>query len=208
MFKYLFLATALLVASTNSADYRPFISTQLAKAIMLSDNVPDDNQPKKLCDGSGWIKHMDGHKTPCPGCEACEGDEPTAGCQCGCGKPDCKCSVSSSCETKAVAEPKPTLFIYHMGADWCPPCVRLKRETWSDAELKKFMSDNGVELYTFDNDKPEHAKYFEYYNVSTLPTIIILRSDDLNNPIESTVGFKDSKAIQALLKSKMTPDEQ
>ena len=95
-----------------------------------------------------------------------------------------------------------------MGADWCPPCVRLKRETWSNTELKKFMLDSGVELYTFDNDNPEHAKYFEYYNVSTIPTIIILRSDDLDNPIESTVGFKDSEAVQTLLKSKMTPNER
>lgn len=206
MFKYFIIATGLLIASTDTADYRPFISTQLAKAITLNSVVPDDSAPKKRCDGSGWIEHADGHKTPCPGCTACEGQDPQSGCDCGCGKPNCDCqSRSGSCGIKvddqklvADAKPKTKLLVYHMGADWCGPCVKLKDETWSNADLKKFMSDKGVELYEFDNENPEHQKFFEYYEISSLPTIIILKPDDLNNPRKSVIGFHDHEAMRAL----------
>lgn len=28
--------------------------------------------PSSKCDGSGYITHGDGHRTPCPGCDACK----------------------------------------------------------------------------------------------------------------------------------------
>lgn len=36
------------------------------------NDVPDDEDDVQKCDGSGYITHGDGHKTPCPGCENCE----------------------------------------------------------------------------------------------------------------------------------------
>ena len=55
-------------ATSDSYNYRPYISTNLAKATMVE--VVDVIEEK--CDGSGWIIHGDGHRTPCPGCEACQ----------------------------------------------------------------------------------------------------------------------------------------
>lgn len=36
------------------------------------ESIPDDEDDVQKCDGSGYITHGDGHKTPCPGCENCE----------------------------------------------------------------------------------------------------------------------------------------
>lgn len=84
-----------LSADTN---YRPYISTNLAKAIMTDK----EEVIQEKCDGSGWITHGDGHKTECPGCSACQGNNPkpdpepekpevTYRCKCDSGKTYCNC---------------------------------------------------------------------------------------------------------------------
>lgn len=58
------------IFSTSTSDgynYRPYISTNLAKATMIEPAEIIEDQ----CDGSGWITHGDGHKTECPGCSKC-----------------------------------------------------------------------------------------------------------------------------------------
>ena len=64
------LASILTLSAYGSGyeiNFRPYISTNLAKVIMVD---VDDNT--EVCDGSGWITHGDGHKTECPGCSACK----------------------------------------------------------------------------------------------------------------------------------------
>ena len=48
------------------SNFRPYISTNLAKVVILGDTEVTEG-----CDGSGWITHGDGHKTECTGCAAC-----------------------------------------------------------------------------------------------------------------------------------------
>lgn len=66
------LASALVTfnffGTEGKINYRPYISTNLAKVIM----VDKEDVVEEKCDGSGWITHGDGHKTECPGCSACE----------------------------------------------------------------------------------------------------------------------------------------
>jgi len=57
----------------NNPEYRAYIATRLAEAILDNPVVVDDEIEEELCDGSGWITQGDGHKTECPGCDACEG---------------------------------------------------------------------------------------------------------------------------------------
>ena len=84
------------VAGVN--NYRPYISTNLAKVIMADK----EEVIEEKCDGSGWITHGDGHKTECPGCSACQGNDPkpapepetpeaTYRCKCDSGKSYCNC---------------------------------------------------------------------------------------------------------------------
>ena len=53
--------------TTDNPNFRPYISTNLAKATMVEpvEVIKDE------CDGSGWIIQGDGHKTECPGCSKC-----------------------------------------------------------------------------------------------------------------------------------------
>lgn len=71
------LASALVgfgfTASNQEVNYRPYISTNLAKVVMTDS---DDEVVEEKCDGSGWITHGDGHKTECPGCSACKNNTP------------------------------------------------------------------------------------------------------------------------------------
>ena len=67
------LASTLVTFSVSGFNnYRPYISTNLAKVIMADK----EEVVEEKCDGSGWITHGDGHKTECPGCSACQGNDP------------------------------------------------------------------------------------------------------------------------------------
>jgi len=57
----------------SNPEHRGFVSTRMAKAVMQMPVIDEDEEDEveELCDGSGWIVHGDGHKTPCPGCKAC-----------------------------------------------------------------------------------------------------------------------------------------
>lgn len=195
MFRYLLLATVIFASSVGITNYRPYVATRLAKAIMLNGTAPDNDVVAK-CDGSGWITQGDGHLTRCPGCEACEGDgsigqkpvaEPT--------------SIDEPKQEPAIV--KHDLLVYHMGANWCTPCNQMKNQTWNNKTLKKFMVDNGVKLSILDIDNPDHSKFFKYYKVVSLPTIIVLRSDDLNNPRQFMAGFMDHQSVQNILISEL-----
>lgn len=63
----------------SDPEYRAFISTRIAESVISYEGDEDEEIVEELCDGSGWIVHGDGHKTPCPGCDACDnnGEEPT-----------------------------------------------------------------------------------------------------------------------------------
>ena len=56
----------------SNPEYRAYISTRLADAIIEYDILTDEVVVEEQCDGSGWITQGDGHRTECPGCDACE----------------------------------------------------------------------------------------------------------------------------------------
>ena len=174
-------AAGIILFSNSPADevnYHPYISTQMAKVIMLSDEDSPQPQPdddETLCDGSGWITHGDGHKTPCPGCDAC--------------KP----------QTKAVVE-EPDYFIYHMGAEWCSYCVKMVRETWPNEDLKSKIEETNGKLFIFDYDDPDHKKMFDFYKVKRYPTILLVdkASGDLILKVE---GYQKASDMIRIINS-------
>lgn len=161
------------VTDSNN-NYRPYISTSLAKTIMTNNNPSPDEPVEEKCDGSGWITHGDGHKTPCPGCSACQGGGSVE-------------AADTNTDEATVAESE--YVIYHFGAKWCGPCQRLKAETWANDAVKSKISSLDAALYILDADDPDDKKFFEYYGVSRYPTVIFVRRDDLENPIHKFSGF-------------------
>jgi thiol-disulfide isomerase/thioredoxin len=186
--KYLMVLMALLFVGcdiphqeTSKINYRPYISTSMAKVVML-DNTPDDVDPvEEQCDGSGWITHGDGHRTPCPGCEAC-------------GKGDFA--------EKAITE-ESKYIIYHFGAKWCAPCEKMKAQTWSDTGVKEAIAAEDAELYFLDADNKEHKEFFKFYKVSRYPTVIFVAREDLNNSIHKSEGYVGPNDMIKMIGSKL-----
>lgn len=234
MFRNLLIASTLLVATTLAySEYRPFIATRLAKAIMQNPDIAPEESDEEICDGSGFITHGDGHRTPCPGCKACQKNEPVNNdvCQCGCGQEGCTCQAQGkfgqcTCgkeapateegeaevevlpapagEQEPVAEAKSSdLMVYHFGAEWCPPCVKMKQTTWKDATLMKWMADKGIQFNKFDADTPAHKEYFDYYRIVELPTILVVDRDSANSPKRQLVGFFSANTMLRILKEEV-----
>lgn len=156
----------------HSNKMRAYQATRLAVAAMNNPDTAPDEADEELCDGSGWITQGDGHRTECPGCSACK-------------KKD----------GQVAADMEPEYNVYHFGAEWCSPCVKMKKETWPDPKMVKFLKDKKVKLFMFDADNEEHKKYFDHYKVNRFPTVILLDRDDLNKPLKKTVGGMDAKTM-------------
>jgi thiol-disulfide isomerase/thioredoxin len=157
---------------------RAYISTKLAKVVIKEEVIIPEEDVSEQCNGSGWITHGDGHRTPCTGCKACE--KKTA---------------------KEVVELNNNdgYNLYHFGAEWCAPCERMKKETWTDTNLKSFMKKNNVKLFILDEKNPAHQEHFRYYKIEKYPTVVFLNSNDLDRPISRSSGFLDAEKMTAFL---------
>jgi hypothetical protein len=56
----------------SDPNYRAYIATRISESILTYQEEIDEEVVEELCDGSGWITQGDGHRTECPGCDACE----------------------------------------------------------------------------------------------------------------------------------------
>ena len=197
------------VHSQDKSHMRPYIATRLAQAIMQSDQVLPDDDVKEICDGSGWVTHGDGHRTPCPGCKACkpDGDKPDSAletrCTCGCGKDECQCKDGSRQKAEEPKQEVSNILVYHFGAEWCAPCQSMKRDTWGNPTLKEFMADNGVKIYYKDFDTASDKEFFNYYRVTTFPTVIIIKRDGDRNPERTLVGVVSASKMLPILKTEL-----
>lgn len=184
MFRNLLLLVTITLCGTASAEnFRPYIATRLAQAIMSSSDIlPDNDEPVELCNGSGWITHGDGHRTRCPGCPACESQQ------------------------QIVKEPvgqEADFIVYHMGAEWCAPCKQLKNQTWQDNEVKKFMRDNKIKLSFLDYDTRKDKEYFTFYNVRSLPTVLFVQKGNLKNVEKRMVGFVGPREMLSIMQEEL-----
>lgn len=221
----LFASLLVFAASSSVAEnYRPYVSVNLAKAIMTTGTAPDA-PVNDLCNGTGWITHGDGHKTECPGCAACKNKAPVAKkCQCGCKKSNCNCvkgQKTARCTQQNVqnaqtngqfggvalldAADQNNIMVYHMGASWCQPCRDMKKKTWANPELKKFLLDNRITLHIIDEDDEDkdNSKYFKYYKIGAYPTMLVVGRDDLNNPVKRVEGFRTHQEVLSILKAEI-----
>jgi len=74
---------------------------------------------------------------------------------------------------KAIKAKQPIMIDF--GADWCPPCVKMKSEVFTDASVIKASA--GITLFkvdlTNDNDKIANTAA-EKYNVSGIPCLVFI----------------------------------
>ena len=89
-------------------------------------------------------------------------------------------------EAKENGEP----VLLDFSADWCIPCIELDRNTWTSGEVIKATKDirrMKVDLTLFDS--PESEALRKKFNISGVPTIVIIKPDGTEAIEARTVGF-------------------
>lgn len=84
-------------------------------------------------------------------------------------------------KAKAAAEQKP-LMLEFTGSDWCPPCMMLNKEVFSDAAFQDYAADALVLVkLDFPRSKPQsdelkaqNRALAEQYKIRGFPTILFL----------------------------------
>lgn len=74
----------------------------------------------------------------------------------------------------AEARREGRLVLVDIGADWCPPCIAMKHEVWSDAEVGRRVEQSYVPLLV-DADRDDVVS--PRYGVSGIPTVLVLDAD-------------------------------
>jgi len=86
------------------------------------------------------------------------------------------------------------IFILFTGSDWCPPCMALEREVFSQVEFIEYAKENFVlmkvdrprNIEQTEELREQNARLFEKYEIVGVPTIIIIDSDE---NILATTGY-------------------
>lgn len=64
------------------------------------------------------------------------------------------------------------LVLVNMSASWCPPCQTMKRDTWPDANVEKWVKANAMAVYV---DVDERKDLGPRFGVRGIPAIIAMR---------------------------------
>lgn len=185
-----FMTLNVIADDTQKFKYRAYAATRIAKSLLSKKVVPDDVVQE--CDGSGWITHGDGHKTPCPGCPACKQKEQLV--------EDKKTSVLE--QSPAISN-EPKYYVYHFGSKTCLPCEQMKNQTWANQQVKDLMQQKSAKLMYFDAENSEHDKFFKFYQARYYPTIVLLKSDNLETTIIRLVGFQSPETMIKVLETNL-----
>jgi thioredoxin-related protein len=89
------------------------------------------------------------------------------------------------------------LFLDFTGSDWCPPCMQLEKQVFSQPEFQRYAEDNLVFVVV---DFPRKTKLpgdvqeannrlAEQFNVEAFPTLVVL--DGNGTEVWRNVGFPD-----------------
>lgn len=98
-----------------------------------------------------------------------------------------------SAQARARSEKK-SLLIDFTGSDWCPPCIMLDRQVFSQPEFEKYAAQNLVLLEVdfprvkelSGEQKAANEKLAERYGIYGFPTVVVL---DSNGKILGQLGY-------------------
>jgi protein disulfide-isomerase len=86
---------------------------------------------------------------------------------------------------KQAAEKKLTILVDFTGSDWCPWCVRLEKEVFSQDAFKNYAKDNLVlvkadfprKVQLPDAEKKQNDALVQKYSIEGFPTILLLNAE-------------------------------
>ncbi len=209
--KYLLLTISISLLGCGSNEIEDYVTkdftTDVAAVITLAIIQPDGDdrspnprpEPECPCNGTGQIRHGDGHitKCPCDNCTCGSGDMPTEAPQINqdaveatqtteesSNDPESGTSDSGASDDmvtiQPVTESKPRTRLLVFSATWCGPCQVLK------AELNA-LKNNGWNVDVSDTatiqiiDFDQHQDIAQKYGVTSLPTTVRLVDDSVTH---------------------------
>jgi uncharacterized protein YyaL (SSP411 family) len=95
----------------------------------------------------------------------------------------------------ALAESRATgrKVLADIKADWCPPCIAMKHDTWADPEVAALVARSYVPLLVdIDHDTIVSPRY----DVSAIPTILIL---DGSGQVVARAGYLPASGMKRFL---------
>ena len=106
-------------------------------------------------------------------------------------------SIISASETIAQKQ----LIVMCFTANWCSPCQEMKRTTWNNPQLKKYIKDKGIEVHRIDVDKQRTLA--QQYGATSIPCIVVLEriSNTKAKEINRFIGVRSAKETQAFFES-------
>ena len=72
-------------------------------------------------------------------------------------------------------------------------------DVWKTDEVRAKMKSIKSKLFIMDSNDKKAKKYFKFFDIDTYPTILIIKPDDLRNPVQRIEGGKDKEHILRLL---------
>lgn len=86
---------------------------------------------------------------------------------------------------KTAQEQKKTVLVNFTGSDWCPWCIKLKKEIFDQSEFKDYAKDKLIlveidfprKKEQSDELKKTNRKLAEQYKIEGYPTVVVLNSE-------------------------------
>ncbi|MEN0020546.1 MAG: thioredoxin family protein [Planctomycetota bacterium] len=91
-------------------------------------------------------------------------------------------------DAKAAAEREGKLLFIHTTAVWCPPCKKMERETYRDADLQTYFEQNLVAIKIDVDDQPRDSRSL---GVSSIPTMIAMADGTRLDDHTGFIGASD-----------------
>jgi len=97
--------------------------------------------------------------------------------------------------------------LYHMGAKWCAPCVKMKKDVWSKKDVLNFLDDNDIELRLMEATDNKDMKLISFYKTRVYPTVIFIERKRHTVQLLRVEGYTGKDFVVKLLKEKINTME-
>ena len=88
---------------------------------------------------------------------------------------------------------KATMQVLFFTSDNCPPCLRMKKNVWPNAEVQKSVKQYHCSPRILNSSNEKNMVYFKHYNIQYVPTTIIC--DRYGGELKRKVGYISIKEI-------------